>query len=274
MQARSVVLLFFALMFVSLAQANTCGSSASRFLVPDYVCFDAQGGRKPFANCAAGRTGGTLVRQSVDFTSACFAHDACYGTNGAQKADCDGRFFEDMKLICRERTGNIGSEKMFLACIDTALQFNDVVRGQATRRMGLWMVQQVPFTGQTGCAAYSNAQIRAGNQKPSCVGNSESRNLLGHWYDGGPGCVSLRQGTTARHLVLRAWYCESSESQANRLVLEHDATVDAYVHELTGLTLRVLAGGMQIEISAKGEVRNRLGTGTYLPEEVRTYHRN
>lgn len=246
------------------AQANVCGSSISKYLVPDFVCFDAQGKRAPYSDCDSSRSGGTLLRQKVDLAEACSKHDLCYGTHGASKSDCDGSFYEDLKKACRTQIG--GSDRAFRSCIDTALQFNDVVRGQSTRRVGLWMVKQVPFTGQSGCDAFVSAQRRAGVSAPSCAASS-AKTLVGRWYDRGPGCASIRRGSSSRHYILRTWYCEASESAAKPVIVEHDATVNAYVHELTGLSLKLLPNG-QLEISAKGDVRDRLGESAYLSEEV------
>lgn len=150
------------------AQANVCGSSLSRYLVPDYICFDAQGGRVPYANCGTGRSGGTLVRQRVDFSAACATHDSCYRTKDARKSDCDAGFYQKLRAACRSQLGRADPEKLFRACIDTTLLFNDVVRGQATKRVLIWMIQPVLFTGQTGCEAYIAAQKSAGAKRPSC----------------------------------------------------------------------------------------------------------
>lgn len=38
----------------------------------------------------------------VCFTSACEAHNLCYGTCGASKTDCDNQFHQDMILICND----------------------------------------------------------------------------------------------------------------------------------------------------------------------------
>jgi hypothetical protein len=255
------------------ASTNICGSDVSKYLVPDFVCFDARGGQVPYENCASNRSGGTLVRQRVDFTSACSNHDACYGNKGANKSNCDAIFYEDLKQACRTQVGGIGADRIMRACIDTALQFNDVVRGQETRRFGLWMVQQVPFTGQSGCDAFVAAQRRAGVTEPSCTTSATpGPDLIGRWHDGGPGCASIRKEDSSRHFVLRAWYCEASESKAKPVVVEHDATVNAYVHELTGLSLKMLPSG-QLEILAKGNIRDRLGEGTFLADEVSVFER-
>lgn len=48
--------------------------------------------------------GGRVVRDSlgtIDFTPACDAHDACYGTQGRSQEACDEAFLADMKGACR-----------------------------------------------------------------------------------------------------------------------------------------------------------------------------
>ncbi len=269
----STLTAILALLFSNPVRANVCGSDVSRYLVPDYVCFNAQGQREPFANCRGSSSDG-LVRHRVSFVAACARHDACYARAGATKDACDTTFFEDLKRACRSQVGVAGTERMFQACVDTALQFNDVVRGQATRRFAIWMIQQVPFTGQSGCDAYTSAQKRAGVKQPTCttVAASASTSVAGQWEDGGPGCASLSKGQTPRHFVLRTWYCEADPKAAKPIVVEHDATVDAYVHELTGLSVKLLPSG-KLRISAPGDVRTRLGDRTYLAEEIRDFQR-
>ena len=108
------------------------------------------------------------MKQRVDFSTACVAHDACYGTKGTRKSDCDADFYKNLRGACRSQVGRANSEKILRACIDTALLSNDVVRSQPTKRFLIWMVQPVPFTGQSGCEAYIAAQKRAGVKQPSC----------------------------------------------------------------------------------------------------------
>lgn len=162
------------LTFASTGQANVCGSSVSRFLLPDYICFDESGRRLPYESCSSVPIGGQLSRQRVDFTIACSTHDACYGTAGASKNECDANFYENLKVACRAQTTTANRSRAFRACIETALQYNDVVRGQPTRRVGPWMIGQVPFTGQSGCEAYIAGQKRAGGTLISSCNESAS----------------------------------------------------------------------------------------------------
>ena len=152
---------------------GVCGSGWSTALVPDHVCFGALGIRSPYEHCES-----LTIPHKVDFVVACSRHDACYGTKGATKADCDTSFYQDLKQACFSHLPETRSDSMLRACIETALLYNDVVRGQATRRLEIWFgtgkvtlpvhVQQVPFTGMTGCGAYLKAQRKAGNRAPSC----------------------------------------------------------------------------------------------------------
>lgn len=153
---------------------GVCGSGWSTALVPDHVCFNGLGIRTPYEHC-----GLPAINHKVDFTAACSRHDACYGIRGAAKSDCDAGFYKDLKQACFSQLPDSDSDRMQRACIETALQFNDVVRGQATRRLELWFVsgkvtlpyhvQQAPFTGKSGCNAYLDAQKSAGNTNPNCV---------------------------------------------------------------------------------------------------------
>jgi len=147
---------------------GVCGSGWSTALVPDHVCFNGLGIRTPYEHC-----GLPAINHKVDFTAACSRHDACYGIRGAAKSDCDAGLYKDLKQACFSQLPDSDSDRMQRACIETALRFNDVVRGQATRRLDLWFVtghvQQVPFTGKSGCNAYIDAQKRAGNNTPNCL---------------------------------------------------------------------------------------------------------
>jgi hypothetical protein len=153
---------------LSPASANVCGSSMSKYIVPDYVCFDAQGSRTWWNKCDRSRTGDTLVRHQADFTRACERHDACYGKKDARKSSCDATFYRDLLGSCRAQLDRGVPESTKRRCIETALQANDVVRGQATRRVGDNMVQQVPFTGRSACQAFVKAQARAGRASALC----------------------------------------------------------------------------------------------------------
>ncbi len=57
-----------------------CGSSASEWVVPDTPIFD--------------------------FTQPCENHDACYGTCGSSKGQCDGQFLQDMKEQCQAQANS------------------------------------------------------------------------------------------------------------------------------------------------------------------------
>jgi hypothetical protein len=147
----------FAAVLISLpgsASANVCGSTISRFVVPDYVCFDVQGNRVPFSVCEKGRGQGSLVRYKVDLSAACTAHDTCYATGGSAKDLCDSAFFANMKAACRDQLPRELGEKAFSRCIDTVLSFNDAVRGELA------------------CKAYKSAQEKTGNKQSSCDGKS------------------------------------------------------------------------------------------------------
>ena len=150
-------------------ESNLCGSDVSKYLVPDYVCFDAQGERVPYAGCDGGRGYGTLVRYKVDFSGACKQHDLCYGKVGATKSQCDTELYKNLNSSCRTQLPSELGEKATRRCYETALLFNDVVRGQATNRFGIWMTQQVPFTGKSGCDAFVSAQRAAGNLNATCA---------------------------------------------------------------------------------------------------------
>lgn len=165
---RYVVLPAALIAHVGHASADTCGGSMSKFVVPDYICFDAQGGRAPYGRCDVRRSGGSLVRQKVDFSRACQRHDSCYANRGAKKTSCDTMFYRGLLDACRSQLAGGMPEAMRRACIETALQYNDVVRGQATRRVGLWMTQQVPFTGKSACNLYVDAQTSAGVANATC----------------------------------------------------------------------------------------------------------
>lgn len=153
---------------ISVAQANVCGSSVSKYLVPDYVCFDAQGERVAYDKCDTTRGGRTLPLYKVDFSNACAQHDKCYGTAGASKSACDTTLYQELNSACRELPSDLGETAVY-RCHETAIQFIDVVRGQATKRIGIWMMQQVPFTGNSGCDAFISAQSNVGKADAACT---------------------------------------------------------------------------------------------------------
>lgn len=51
----------------------------------------------------------------VDFTSACNAHDTCYGTCGNKKSECDKTFLADMKAACHDAMTGYGRDLGMLA---------------------------------------------------------------------------------------------------------------------------------------------------------------
>lgn len=161
----------------SASASGVCGSGRSTALVPDYVCFNRLGIRAPYEQC-----GVNPINHRVDFTAACSRHDVCYGKKGEAKSKCDAAFYADLKQACYSKLSGLkspNSEKMLRSCIETALQYNDVVRGQETRRLEIWFTngtavplpwytQQIPFTGKLGCKAYLDGQRAAGAENPSC----------------------------------------------------------------------------------------------------------
>jgi hypothetical protein len=99
-----------------------------------------------------------------------------------------------------------------------------------------------------------------------------ARQLLGSWYDGGPGCASIKRGDIGRNLIVRLWYCESDESLSANLVMDYDNTVDSFVHEQSGLALRPV-GDAKITIMSNESIRSSLGDGVYLSENKVDYTR-
>jgi len=73
------------------------------------------------------------------FTSACNAHDICYGTRGNAKSACDSRFYGDMKAICANRYGRWYQAIQRGACYASAWTYYEAVK-------------------QFGQSAYDNAQ--------------------------------------------------------------------------------------------------------------------
>lgn len=55
----------------------------------------------------------------VDFTSACNAHDTCYGTCGKDRSECNKQFLSDMKKECRDSMTGYGRDLVMLAECDT-----------------------------------------------------------------------------------------------------------------------------------------------------------
>lgn len=155
----------FAFFISSDAKANVCGSGSSKYLVPDYVGFNAKGERTPYQRSEAKKSASGLVSQRVSFVEACRTHDSCYGTSGTRKSTCDTAFYRDLLSACRSSLPKTAPEQMRRSCFDTAALFNDVVRGQDARRRDIWGAVSYPFTGQTGCEAYRAAQ---GNKNAVC----------------------------------------------------------------------------------------------------------
>lgn len=98
------------------------------------------------------------------------------------------------------------------------------------------------------------------------IPNFSARN----WYDGGPGCVSIRRQKDQRIIILRAWYCEASETAATPITLEWDRTVDAFVHELSGLQVNIV-NSTKIRISSSKKIQKILGEKFYLAEHQRDF---
>lgn len=195
MKSRVIVALLLALFaFNAHARGNimgVCGRGGSTILVPDYVCFDGQGRYMPYKDCSSysraaasmGRPPAQFNQQPqqdivrVDFTHACSAHDACYGKDGASKDSCDVRFYESLKQACRVQIP-AGSEAASRACYETAILYNDVVRGQKTmvgsiefNGMHYGTDDHHPFfvSGEKACNAYLTGQRVAGVEDPSCA---------------------------------------------------------------------------------------------------------
>jgi hypothetical protein len=103
-------------------------------------------------------------------------------------------------------------------------------------------------------------------------GEAVARGLLGSWYDGGPGCASIKKGDIGRSLSVRLWYCEADENSAIRLAMDYDDTVAAFVHEESGLVLRPI-GGNTIRLVSNEKMRSSLGDNVYLTDDNVTYSR-
>ncbi len=61
----------------------------------------------------------------ISFTSACNAHDTCYGTCGSNKATCDSKMKEDTINICNKIPAVLGAERQ--TCLSAAENFYIVV---------------------------------------------------------------------------------------------------------------------------------------------------
>jgi hypothetical protein len=107
----------------------------------------------------------------------------------------------------------------------------------------------------------------ATKQSPSATASDVRTSAIGQWHDGGPACASIRKGANDRSLIFRSWYCEADESVAKALILTHDATVSAYVDEESGLSVRTRSDG-KLEVSAKSNIRERLGDGVFLDKDL------
>ncbi len=101
-------------------------------------------------------------------------------------------------------------------------------------------------------------------------GNASRQNpspILRKWEDGGPVCASTKQARNPRDLELRVWYCEAEESAAKVVVVTHDQTVNAFVDESSGLSIKLHANG-KLAIAADKNVRATLGEGVFLSEDL------
>lgn len=102
------------------------------------------------------------------------------------------------------------------------------------------------------------------------AGDASRRNaspILGKWEDGGPVCASTKQARNPRDLELRVWYCEADESAAKLVVVTHDQTVNAFVDESSGLSIKLNADG-KLAVSASKEARAKLGDGVFLADDL------
>jgi hypothetical protein len=76
------------------------------------------------------------------FNSACNSHDICYSTRGAVRADCDNRFYNDMRAICSSRYPRWYQAVQRNACYASAWTYYQAVK-------------------QFGQSAFDNAQRNA-----------------------------------------------------------------------------------------------------------------
>ena len=114
---------------------------------------------------------------------------------------------------------------------------------------------------------------RANSQVSSPIAPSNRITLApSSWYDGGPGCASINPGRHDREFVFRAWYCEAGSRRATPIYIEYDDTISAYIHEETALRIDVVGTG-EIKVSAQGSIRDRLGAGVYIADEITAYSR-
>jgi hypothetical protein len=107
----------------------------------------------------------------VCFTSACEAHNKCYGTCGASRAVCDMQFFQDMTTIC-ETTYAVGDANLTL-CRSSAFAYWLAVTtlGQepfdASQATGCGTADGFPFA-QGACCTTSDGCDDTGGQE-DCV---------------------------------------------------------------------------------------------------------
>ena len=107
---------------------------------------------------------------------------------------------------------------------------------------------------------------------PNPTAENQARRIVGNWYDGGPGCAAIGPGRDTRTINLRIWYCEAGRQSSAPVTLQYERTVGAYVHELTGLQLKVISP-QRIRIISSETIRGRLGERSYLADDVQDYAR-
>jgi hypothetical protein len=126
----------------------TCGSGfVQRFLIPDYVCFNADGEMDSNAvNCAAKKLRGY---EAVYFGEACRTHDQCYGRPGSVRSACDSAFRTLLGATCDETLSGPAWSVARRTCWQQA---NTWYRTVQTR----------------GCEAFKAAQTAVGNVGAIC----------------------------------------------------------------------------------------------------------
>lgn len=117
----------------------------------------------------------------------------------------------------------------------------------------------------------TNRAIQPTERPQGPVGGDARRqkpnSILGKWEDGGPVCASTKQAREPRNLELRVWYCEADEAAAKLIVVTHDQTINAFVDENSGLSIKLLPNG-KIAIAADNDVRAKLGDGVFISEDL------
>lgn len=149
---------------------GACGSGRSlTAAIPDYVCISENGQVRAYDGCEEGPNAfengmmsismvrilkPTLINNPparVSFDAACANHDACYGTYGANKRDCDQRFRSDLEGACESSLPSEKPGKLIArnACIALARKYAGAVE-------------------KMGCDAFKGAQSSVGDNNASC----------------------------------------------------------------------------------------------------------